>query len=530
MTSYLRGLRFVVRNHRAAFATILLSALTSSAAMALLNPLFLKWIFDEGIIRKDFDLFVLVSVGFMAVATLWRLLDMLIGLRLQRLKDTILEDLTTGLLQKSYRLPYEQVHARGAAYYAARAYDEPREATGAALDLALSLGKSVVVLAVSLAVAVALSPKVTVILILAVPPLLYLAARYGSVIERQSGEEKEKEGELRDYLSKAVLAHRVVRLFALQPRVVGGYRARLEGYVRSAFARCRSTCLHNLLGNILISYQEMLLVVVCGYEVLCDRMTFGGLMAFMQVFWIAVGALRALTQGAPEVSKVNALVQRFRELESHDEAPAPTLSSAGRIELKRAGMSFGDKVVFSDLSFCVLPGEKVLLRGRNGCGKSTVANLIAGFLTPCRGVVRTIPLARLSASLTPHHFIPGTVRDNLHGAGLGPAAVGYLEMLTEQLDLVGCMGKSPEDLSAGQKKKVEVAMCLLKEADAYLFDEPLANADVESKETIMRLIMERARGKTLIVVMHGEAGFHAKFDRVIEVRHAPAGSIYQKRR
>src|SRR5262249_18871097 len=88
-----------------------------------------------------------------------------------------------------------------------------------------------------------------------------------------------------------------------------------------------------------------------------------------------------------------------------------------------------------------------------------------------------------------------------------------------ELDLGGCMDKSQEELSAGEKKKVEVAMCLLKEADAYLFDEPLANVDVESKATIIRLILERARGKTLIVIMHGDAEFHARFDRVLDVQH-----------
>lgn len=58
-------------------------------------------------------------------------------------------------------------------------------------------------------------------------------------------------------------------------------------------------------------------------------------------------------------------------------------------------------------------------------------------------------------------------------------------------------------------------MTLLKEADLYIFDEPLANVDVESKRTIVERQLERSGGKTLVTILHGDEQYHPPFDRVV---------------
>ncbi|MCK5582469.1 MAG: hypothetical protein KAI33_01695, partial [Elusimicrobiales bacterium] len=64
---------------------------------------------------------------------------------------------------------------------------------------------------------------------------------------------------------------------------------------------------------------------------------------------------------------------------------------------------------------------------------------------------------------------------------------------------------------AGQKKKVEVVMGLMKNAGLYVFDEPLANVDEESKGKIMKHIFDRSKNSALIVIMHGDNKFHEQF-------------------
>jgi ATP-binding cassette subfamily B protein len=520
MRRFVKNFQFVLGNRRLHFSVIMLAALALNAVLTPLSPLFLKYVFDQGVIEKNFKLFMFASLGFMAAATFWRLLNMAVNLSLQRLKYEIIRNTTTRLLEKYYRLPYELISRQGSAYYASRIYDEPLRACVAALDLALDVGKSLVAFVSALFLVAVLSPKATAMLLLTVPLLLYLGKQFGSEIERKSCEEKEHEGCLRDFLVKAAEAHRVVNMFVLRNRVAAGFRVHLLNYVNRSYERFRGVNVHNTFGSILISYGEMLVTVVCGYEILCGRMTFGSFMAFMNAFWIAVVALRTLMEKRAEFSQVSALLQRLMEFESFGESMQPVISADGRIELENASIKFGNNVVFSDLNLSISRGEKVLLVGENGSGKSTVLNVIAGFLQPCKGVARTLGMDQVSACIAPHQFIPGTVRDNLYRDGCDPSASAYMQLIVDELDLSSSMDDDPDKLSAGQKKRLEIAMGLLKEADLYLFDEPLANIDENGKAKIMRLIFRRAASKSLLVVMHGDSEFQQRFDRVINI-HCP---------
>jgi ATP-binding cassette subfamily B protein len=64
-------------------------------------------------------------------------------------------------------------------------------------------------------------------------------------------------------------------------------------------------------------------------------------------------------------------------------------------------------------------------------------------------------------------------------------------------------------------------MGLLKPADLYIFDEPLAGIDVESKEVVMRTIFRETRGKTLFVIMHGDEQYQRHFDKVVYLTPEP---------
>jgi ABC-type multidrug transport system ATPase subunit len=74
-----------------------------------------------------------------------------------------------------------------------------------------------------------------------------------------------------------------------------------------------------------------------------------------------------------------------------------------------------------------------------------------------------------------------------------------------------------DELSAGQQQKLALSLALSHDADLYIIDEPLANLDPESRDTAIKLILERTKDKTLILVMHGSEEYHQLFDRVIKI-------------
>lgn len=507
--------RAVLGSRRGEFAFLLALTAASNAFMGAANPLFLKYIFDEGVIRGDFPRFVGLAVGFIAAATAWRALNLHISLRTQRLKADALSELVDRLLGRFYAAPYGSVAGKPPAAHASRLYDEPAEAVHATVDLGLALVAASVNAAAAFAVILSVSPAATAGLVLVVPGLTYLARRFGGRIRRTSEDEKEEEGRLRAVFSQAAGAHRSVNAFGLLGPVKASASTALTALLGHQSRLHHDGAVYGAASTVLTSYSETLVLIVCGYQMLRGEMTFGGFMAFINAFWIALGGVRALAAKLPEVSRTAVLADRLEGFEAPAEPAAPPAD--GRVTLDGVHFGYGGAEVLSGLSLSVAPGERVLVSGANGRGKSTAANIAAGFLAPTKGSARTLPLGRVSACVTPHGFIPGTLRENLAYDGLDEGGRRRAAAVLAELGLTEHLDRDPLKMSAGQRKKAEVAMGVLKDADLYIFDEPLANVDDAGKAPVMRLIFEASRGKGLAVIMHGDPRFVRDFDRIVSL-------------
>lgn len=513
----MRSIAFILRRRRSEFGAVLLLSLVFNTGTTLLTPLFLQNIFDRGIAAKDMPRFVGMMAAFIVIATAWRLLNLLQNLRTQKLKQAVLRDLTAEMVGKFYRLPFEAASAFPPAYCASRIYDEPLAASAMTIDLALEISAGAACFAAAAALLAHLSPRAALLLAVCVPFLILLANKYSSAIKSRATEEKEEEGRLRGFITRAAQAYRSVNLFGLGPGVSSALAERLSAFTSVSYQRVRSSGVHNTAASIIMSIVEMLVILACGFEMMRGRMTLGGFMAFMSAFWAAVGSLRALMQKAPELAKNDALVQRISDFLSAAEAPKSAEAASAESSLKNVTFKYGEKTVLSGVDLTIGLTDKVLLSGRNGSGKSTLANILSTFLTPLKGEARTVGIERISACLTPHHFIPGTIGDNLAVDALTAGKKDYLSTLLREFNLEGMLDRDPEELSTGQRKKVEVIMGLLKDADLYIFDEPLANVDVESKSVILNRIFQRTEGKALVVVMHGDDELKTRFHRVVEL-------------
>jgi len=158
------------------------------------------------------------------------------------------------------------------------------------------------------------------------------------------------------------------------------------------------------------------------------------------------------------------------------------------VQCERIVVSYEEKTVLNRLNLRIDSGERILLYGPNGSGKTTLGHVISGNLKPDRGRV----------------CVPESVSSVLLPPGLPPIKVGELlsENTVREFSIYDLKEKVCTELSAGQKKKVAIALALSKDADLYILDEPLANLDTESKEYFLNKILEKTKGKSLILISH----------------------------
>jgi ABC-type multidrug transport system fused ATPase/permease subunit len=483
-----------------------------SLLSAVGDPLFQKALIDS-LARRDLAAFALTGGLALALYTVLRLSNYFAGVLAQRLKNGVCEDMTLRMFDGFFRIPYSHISRNERGYFVSRIYDEPAAATSL-VDFGVQLLAAVVVFVGSVAVCLWLSWKVVLVLTVIVPVLLVLADRFGKRIREHALTGTEGEARLREDLGRAVDSYKNVNLFGLQGAVRGRVTQRMEVFLSARYREVRFASAYGTINGILLSYAEMAVMLVAGYEVLAGRMSVGGLFAFMGAYWRVVQSFRTLAALVPALARLDGQLARIDEFgELAAARPAPP--DHADIDLQSVRLALGGREVLRDVSLRVRAGQRVLLRGPNGSGKSTLTHVAAGFLAVDGGESSLPAMGRVSAVLLPFGFIPGTVRDNLGWERMTDAQRERCGDLTRRFGLQERLDQDPGTLSEGEKRKLQTAMALMKDADFYVFDEPLSHVDTPSKAVVMDAITEGTTGRGVLVVLHGDDEYGGRFDHEI---------------
>ncbi len=194
----------------------------------------------------------------------------------------------------------------------------------------------------------------------------------------------------------------------------------------------------------------------------------------------------------------------------------------GDIQFEAVGFSYdGERQAIRNIDLCLKPGITALV-GESGCGKSTVAALLAGRIRPASGTVSID--GRPVAAYTPRwlaqtitylghdsHLFTGTVRDNLRIADSSVSdgrmwellgKVNLAGFLREQQGLDTRLEERAANLSGGQRQRLALARAILHDSPVYIFDEATSNIDVESENDITSIIWELGKSKTVLFISH----------------------------
>ncbi|MFV8291500.1 ABC transporter ATP-binding protein [Aerococcus viridans] len=229
--------------------------------------------------------------------------------------------------------------------------------------------------------------------------------------------------------------------------------------------------------------------------------------------------------------------------ERHNQPVDSNLSPA--IEFKNISFKYASQADLNlmDISFSIKQGEKVLIIGASGSGKSTIGKIINGqipntfegdltghaLINGANSASKSIFDLSLSVGTvlqdTDAQFVGLTVAEDLSFA-LENDKVDQASMVSSvaawanALDLVDLLDLAPQSLSGGQKQRVSIGGVLIDESPIVLFDEPLANLDPASGLATMELIAKLNQEKelTTIVIEHRlEEALIADFDRVLVI-------------
>ena len=197
----------------------------------------------------------------------------------------------------------------------------------------------------------------------------------------------------------------------------------------------------------------------------------------------------------------------------------------GDIEFENVSFSYpdSDEHTIKDLSFKVRQGECVAFVGASGCGKTTIMNMLIGFLLPTKGTVKIdgCDIKNLNLSEYRHHLsvVPqtsilftGTIRENiLYGMDYVPEdkfqeiveAANINQFLKDlPCGLNTIIGEHGDKLSGGQKQRISIARALIRDPDVLILDEATSALDNISEHHVQEAISRLIKGRTTFIVAH----------------------------
>lgn len=211
------------------------------------------------------------------------------------------------------------------------------------------------------------------------------------------------------------------------------------------------------------------------------------------------------------------------------------------LELHKLEKYYNDFHAIKPLDLSVKEGEFVVLVGPSGCGKSTLLRMIAGLEDVSNGQInlggrdvtnsepkdRNIAMVFQNYALYPYLTVYENIAFGLRARKQPEAEIeSRVKEVAQTLQITDWLQRHPRELSGGQRQRVAIGRAIVRDADIYLFDEPLSNLDAQLRDGMREEIkrLHQQIKKTFIYVTHDQIEAMTLADRIVLLR---SGEIAQ---
>ena len=370
----------------------------------------------------------------------------------------------------------------------------------------------------------------TVIFIVAGPPIAYLLGSVNKKFRHISGRIQHSMADVTAVSEEAITGHRVVKIF-------GG-----ETYEAQRFEHINNTNRKLNMKMAAVSAAGVGIVELIAASALAgiiylatlpsvlESVTVGSFMSFVVAMMLLMPSIKRLMSVMPMVQRGVAAAESIFGLLDQEAEPdqgAKNIErSRGNVEFRKVSFAYDTSKgqVLHDINLRVAAGQSVALVGRSGSGKSTLVSLLPRFYEVSDGGIflddldiRELRLTTLRAQIAwvgqDVVLFNDTIANNIAYGALGNISETEIVRAAEAAHAMEFIAKLPEGLntmvgengvllSGGQRQRLAIARALLKNAPVLILDEATSALDTESERHIQAALAEVMRHRTTLVIAH----------------------------
>lgn len=499
----------------------------ASSLLALPQPLIIRFLVDNVILSRQPELLAGAVVLLIVIVLAEKLSLLWQDFYFSRLEQEIILEVQKELLRRTLRFPKSFFDGQETGYLTSRLSADVQNLRWFFSGTVVQIASNLLRFAGGMAFLFYLEWRLALPVLVLFPGLFLLLRYLSSRLLILSHHSMEQEGRIRSRYQESLSSIPLIKAFTAEGRTLGRLLTELRGAMQTSLEQTTIHSAATLMIDSLPGIARAALLAFGGYWVITGEWTLGSLLAFQVYLGYVFGPAQFLASANLQLQNARAALERVSALlevapeENRGRENAGGLR--GEVEFKNVCFSYAHEPVLRDVSFRVLPGERVGIAGPSGTGKSTLVSLILQFYKPASGEILfdglsaeeyALDFLRSRLGYVPQStfLFTGTILENLRFGNPG-ATMEEVRRAAEAAEIQDFIARLPEgyetklgenglNLSEGQRQRLSLARALVRDPDIIILDEPTSALDIQTEDTIFRSLPAIVRGKTLFIIAH----------------------------
>jgi len=340
---------------------------------------------------------------------------------------------------------------------------------------------------------------------------------------------QEDASKVNSYLIESINNVDTIKSLMLEEQIINKMNAKYNTYLNSSFNFQRMFNLENFIKDLINNIGLLTIIFIGTLFVLNNEMTLGELITYNGLIIYFLEPIKSIIEMELLIKKSKISIDRVSELYEVEREKLELdnkyngYNLIGNIKINNLNYSYnGRKDIFTDINININSGEKIIVYGKSGSGKSTIGKILMKFLEIGRDKVfidnkdindynnldirREICYVGQNENLFTDSIYQNIVlgRDVDYDQFLKVVNITKVDEIVhnELLSYEMLLEENGFNISGGEKQRIILARSIIKQSSIYIFDEALNQVDVEKERVILQDVFKYLKDKTIIYISH----------------------------
>lgn len=510
------------------FVGLVLIVISRLAGLVL--PGATKYLMDDVIARKDIQMLKYLLIAVVAAIIIQAVTSFLLTRILSVEAQRLISILRAQVQKKILRLPVRFFDNSKSGALVSRIMTDVegvRNLVGTGL---VQLVGGLLTSVISLILLIRISPMMTLYVLVPVAIFGVISMKAFAYIRPIFRERGVINAEVTGRLTETLNGIRVIKGFNAERQEIKTFEQGVERLFLNVRKSLTSTSLVTSSATFLLGLASTGIMGMGSYMIMEGNLTFGDFLSFTLFLGFMIAPIVQMSNIGSQLTEAFAGLDRTEEIMNmplEDDGTTRTIRVGeikGDLAFDKVSFAYEEgKGVLNAISFTAPPGSVTALVGTSGSGKSTIAGLVATYLSPTSGLITVdgTDLSKvnldsyrrqLGVVLQDDFLFEGTIRENILFPRPGASAedldravhAAYVHEFSDRFEngLDTVIGERGVKLSGGQRQRIAIARAILADPRILILDEATSNLDTESESFIQQSLGNLMRGRTTFVIAH----------------------------